>query len=67
MREMMDFETWKHRHGEMVREAERSSLAKSLRRSRERRSPGRTSPLVWELKKIAGRLRKLLRTMRRVG
>ena len=64
---MMDFEIWKHRHEEMVREAELSSLAKSLRRSRERRSPGRTSPLVWELKKIAGRLRKLLRTIRWVG
>lgn len=64
---MMDFEIWKHRHEEMVREAELNSLARSLRRSRERRSPGRTSALVWELKKIAGRLRKLLRTMRQIG
>jgi hypothetical protein len=31
---MMDFEIWKHRHEEMVREAERNSLARSLRRSR---------------------------------
>jgi len=67
MREMMDFEIWKHRHEEMLREAERRSLARSLRRSRERRSSGWISSLVWELKKIAGRLRKLLRTMRQVG
>jgi len=40
MREMMDFEIWKHRHEEIVREAERSSLAQSLRRSRERPALG---------------------------
>ena len=58
MREMMDFQIWKQRREEMMREAEQNRLAKALRDSRKRRSSGRSSALAWELKRIAGSLRK---------
>ena len=62
MREsMFDFEVWKQRRKEMLREVERSRLAKELRDSRKRRGAGRVSALAWELKRIVGRLLKLLR------
>jgi hypothetical protein len=61
---MMDFETWKQRREEMMREAEQNRLAKALRESR---GPRRVSPLVWELKRVTGRLLKLLRSLKRVG
>ncbi len=64
---MMDFQIWKQRREEMMREAEQNRLARALRGSRKRRSSGRVSALAWELKKIAGRLRKLSRTLRKVG
>jgi hypothetical protein len=60
----MDFETWKQRREEMMREAEQNRLAKALRESR---GPRRVSPLVWELKRVTGRLLKLLRSLKRVG
>ncbi len=50
-----------------MREAEQNRLAKALRDSRKRRGSGRTSALAWELKRIAGRLRKLLRSLRKVS
>ncbi len=58
----MNFEVWKRRREEMVREAEQNRLAKKLRDSRERRGTGRASALAWELKRGAGRLRKLMRS-----
>ena len=61
----MDFETWKQRREEMIREAERNRLAKELRASRERRGSGRASDLVWEPRRAAGRLLKLLRILRK--
>lgn len=61
---MMDLQTWKQRHEEMVQEVRRNRLAKALRSSRKRRDAGRASPLRWELERIAGRLRKLLRTLK---
>ncbi len=67
LREMMDFETWKQRREEMLREAEQNRLAKALRHSRKRRGSDRTSSPVWELKRIGGRLNKLLRASRKVG
>ena len=67
MREMMDFQIWKQRREEMMREAEQNRLAKALRDSRKRRGSGKVSALAWELKRIAGSLRKLLRTSRKVG
>ena len=60
---MMDFETWKQRREEMMREAQQNRLARALRESRKRGGAGRASPLVWELKRGAGRLRKLLRSL----
>jgi len=61
-REMMDFQSWKQRSEEMIREAEKDSLANALRESRKRSRRGRTSTLAWELKRIAGRLLKLSRS-----
>ena len=62
MREsMFDLEVWKQRREEMVREVEQNRLAKALRDSRRRRGAGRVSALAWELKRIVGRLLKLLR------
>ena len=68
MREWMDLQIWKQRHEEMMREVEQNRLAKALRESRKRRgTEGRASFLVWELKRIAGRLLKLLRSLKRAG
>ena len=69
MREMMDFEIWKQRRQEMRRELEHNRLAKALQDSRKkRRGAGRARPLAWalawELKRITGRLLKLLRSSR---
>jgi hypothetical protein len=62
MREsMFDFETWKQHHEQMVREVEQDRLAKALRDSRKRGGSGRASSPLWELKRIIGRLLKLLR------
>ncbi len=60
----MDFEIWKQRHEEMMREAERNRLAKALRESRKRRGEDRASPLAWELKRGAGLFLKILRSLR---
>ena len=67
MREMMDFEIWKQHREEMMLEAEQNRLAKALRDSRKkRRGAGRAWTLAraeaWELKRIAGRLLKPLRS-----
>ena len=64
---MMDFETWKQRREEMMREAEQNRLAKALRESRKRSGANRASFLAWELKRVTGRLLKLLRFLKRVG
>ncbi len=66
MYEIMDLQIWKQRREEMLREAEQNRLAKALRDSRKRRGSGRASFLAWELKRIAGRLRKLLRSLRKI-
>ena len=58
---MMDYRIWKQRREEMVREVERNRTVKALRATRKRRT-GRRSALVWEIKRQAGRLLKLLRT-----
>jgi hypothetical protein len=62
---MMDLQAWKQRHEEMMGEAQRERLAKELRGSRKRRGPGRTSSLLWDLRRHAGRLRKLYYKMMR--
>jgi hypothetical protein len=67
MREMMSLELAKQRHEELLREAEMSRRAKALRTARKRRE-GRSSVLIWELKRYAGSLLKLLRrTWRNAG
>lgn len=62
-RESMNFQTWKQRHEEMVREGEQNRLAKELRDSRKRRRSGRASALAWESKRISVRLLNLLRSL----
>jgi hypothetical protein len=64
---MFDFEVWKQYREELMREVELDRLAKALRDSRKRRSSGRASSPVWELKRIVGRLLKLLRNLRNAG
>jgi hypothetical protein len=67
---MMDLQTWKQRREEMMREAEQNRLAKALRDSRNKRRIGannRASSLAWELKRLTGRLLKLLRSLKRAG
>jgi hypothetical protein len=66
MPEMMDYQSWKERHEEILREAELSRQAKSLRATRRRRAGGR-SALVWEIERQAGRLLKFMRTLRNTG
>ncbi len=63
----MDLQDCKQRREEMIREAEQNRLSKALRESRKRRGAGRESSPAWELKRIAGRLLKLSRALRRVS
>jgi hypothetical protein len=56
---MMDLEIWKERREELMREADQARLAKALRDYRKRRGAGLASSLAWEIKRMAGRLRKL--------
>ena len=67
MQEMMDSRIWKQRRAEVMREVGRNRLVKTLRATRKRRT-GRESALVWEMKRHAGSLLKLLRrTLRNAG
>jgi hypothetical protein len=59
---MMNLQMWKQRREELMREAYQARLAKALRDSRKRRGAGPASTLVWELRRGAGRLLKLLRS-----
>jgi hypothetical protein len=56
---MMSMELAKQRREELLREAERNRQAKVWRAARNRRDGGRAAP-VWEIKRHAGRLFKLL-------
>ena len=56
---------WKQRQEEMVREARQYRLAKALRNDRKRGGAVRSSVLEWDLKSIAGRLLKGLRTSKK--
>jgi hypothetical protein len=64
---MMDYRIWEQRREEMMREAEQSRLARALRNPPKRHGSSRASRLAWELERIAGRLRKLSRTLRKAG
>ncbi len=63
---MMDCRMWRQRHEELLREAELSRRAKVLRETR-KRDAGRTTSLAWEIKRHAGRLLKVRRTLRIAG
>lgn len=63
---MMSLELAKKRHEEMLREAEMNRQGKALRATGKRRA-SRRSALAWELRRHAGVLLKLLRTLRNVG
>jgi hypothetical protein len=63
MHDMMSLELAKQRREELLHEAERNRQTKVLRAARKRRA-GRRSGLVWEIKRHAGRLFKLLRSLR---
>jgi hypothetical protein len=60
MHEMMDYQLWKQRREEMLREVERNRLVRALRATRRRRT-FRISALAWEMKRQAGCLFKFLR------
>ena len=60
---MMGIQPVRQHRDELLREAERNRQAKVLRAARKRRA-GRRSGLVWEINRHAGRLFKLLRTLR---
>jgi hypothetical protein len=66
MHEMMDYQIWKQRYEEMLHEVEFNRRAKALRATGKRRA-GRRAALVWEIKRHAGRLLKLLRALRNAG
>ena len=66
MHEMMSIELAKQRREQLLREVELNRLAKRVRATR-KRGAGRRSALVWEMKRQAGGLLKLLRTMRNAG
>jgi hypothetical protein len=66
VQEMMDYQIWKQRHEELLREAELSRRAKALRAAR-RRGAGRRPTLAWEIQRQAGRILKSLRTLRKTG
>ena len=63
MQEMMDIHLVKQHSEEMLREVELNRQAKALWAA----GNGRASALVWEMKRYAGRLLKLLRLMRNAG
>ena len=60
---MMSLELAKQRREELLREAESDRHARALRATRKRRA-GRRSALVWEIKRHAGHLFKVLRILR---
>ena len=60
----MNWEAWQQRREEMVREVELNRLAKALRTHLKETRGDRTSALVWELRRGAGILLKLVRTLK---
>jgi hypothetical protein len=66
MQQMMDFQFARQRHEELLREAEMNRQVKALLATGKRRA-GRNSALAWGLRRHAGVLPKLLRTLRNVG
>lgn len=61
---MMYWALWRQRYEEMMREEEVNHLARALRKHRRETRGGRTSALAWELRRGAGILLKLVRTLK---
>ena len=61
---MEPYETIRQRLEEMAREVKQDRLARALRRSRRRRAGVGDRALAWEAKRIAGRLFKLIKSLR---
>ena len=66
MQQMMDYQIWKQRREELLREAEMYRQVRALRTAGNRHAD-RSSALAWELKRHAGRFRKRLKTLWNVG
>ena len=66
MQELMDIRLVNQRREEMLREVELNHQAKALRAAGKGRA-GRRSTLVWEMNRHAGRLLKLLGTLKNAG
>ena len=66
MQQMMNYELWKQRHEELLREAEMNRQGKALLATG-KRPASRRSALAWELKRHAGVLLKRLRALRNAG
>ena len=66
MQQMMDYQIWKQRHEELLREAEMNRQGRALLATGKRRA-GRRSALAWELQRHPGRFRKRLKTLWNVG
>jgi len=61
-------ETSRQRHGQMLREAEVERLGRAMRTGRKKRAGSRSkSTLAWEVARIFGLLRKVLRTPNSAG
>jgi hypothetical protein len=63
MHEIMSLELARRRREEMMREVERNRLVEAWRAARKLRADRRSAPL-WQMKRQAGRLLKLLRPLR---
>ena len=63
VQEMANWEAWQQHREEMVREVELNRLAKALRVGRKTRGD-RAFLLAWELRRAAGRLRKLVTALK---
>ena len=66
MNQMMDYELWQQRREELLREAELRRRAKALRAAH-KGDASRRSTVVWELKRQAQRLLKLLKLFKTTG
>ena len=66
MRHTMDYQIWKQRHEELLREAEMNRQVRALLATGKRHAD-RRSALAWELRRHGGRFRKRLKTLWSVG
>ena len=62
MNEIMNPYVWRQRREETMRDAEQARLVRALRADRKKRA-NRTFELAWELRRMAGLLRKASRRL----